>query len=313
MKLKLLTSLLFFISITLFSQESAISVTYIDSVGQEATKENYTYKRVIEYYKNYTDVYLISDYSQSGAIALKSVSNRKGKLDLNGPQIEFYENGKQKRESNFVKNRKQGKEIEWYENGNQKSEIMLKWNSKNNDYDVEFLQYWDKDHQQKATDGFGFGEFTYEGFSEKGEVKNGKKHGAWSGKNNKENYTYTEEYNDGKLIWGISEDAEKKKYTYKELSEKTEYKGGMMEFFKFIGKNFKTPKDVKESGKILTQFEIDKEGNIRNIKITKDLGSGSGFEATRVLSLSDKWIPGKKRGIRVVTKFNLPISVDIGN
>ncbi|MDQ5929395.1 MAG: hypothetical protein QG594_1174, partial [Bacteroidota bacterium] len=313
MKLKLLTSILVFASITLFSQESPINVTYTDSVGKVATKENYKFKRVVEYYKNYKDVFLFSFYLKSGTITMKAVSYNKEKLDLNGPVIEYFNNGKPSKESNFSKNKKQGKEIQWYENGGKKSEIMLTWNTQTNDYEAEFLQYWDKNNQQKVIDGFGFGEFNYENYTEKGEVKNGKKQGPWIGKNNKEDYTYTENYNDGKLIFGTSEDAQKNKYNYKEIREFATYKSGMKDFHTFIGKNFKTPTEIKESGKIISHFEIDKEGNLINIKISKDLGSGSAEEAIRVLSKSDKWMPEKKRGIPFVSKIIFPISVEIAN
>jgi antitoxin component YwqK of YwqJK toxin-antitoxin module len=313
MKSKLFTALVLLASMTLFSQESLISVVYLDSVDQVATKEHYKYKRVTQYYKNYSDIFLVSDYLQSGTIAMKAISLNKNHLELNGPRIDFYENGKWKRESIYVNNKLKGKQIEWYEDGEKKSEIMLEWDYKKNDYNVEILQFWDKECQQTLVDGTGFGEFTTEEISEKGEVKNGKKQGVWTGINNKENYTYAETFIDGKFISGISEDSKHNKYSYIELIEKPIYKKGDNDFYTYVGKNYNIPAEQGLKGKVFTTFEVDKDGSLINIKVLRDIGYGTGKEAIRVLSNSEKWTPGRNRGIPVKSRYNLPISINMSN
>ena len=93
------------------------------------------------------------------------------------------------------------------------------------------------------------------------------------------------------------------------LEKKPEYPGGMMEFYKYIGKKYRTP-DVKGlQGKVLVSFVIEKDGSITNIKVIKDIGFGTGEDAIRVLQNCERWIPGEQNGKKVRTLFTLPITI----
>jgi protein TonB len=43
-------------------------------------------------------------------------------------------------------------------------------------------------------------------------------------------------------------------------------------------------------------------------KVLRDIGSGCGEEAIRIIKMMPKWIPAKLRGEIVRCKFNLPIN-----
>lgn len=91
-----------------------------------------------------------------------------------------------------------------------------------------------------------------------------------------------------------------------------EFPGGMVEFYKFIGKNFKMPAEASKNkieGKVLMEFMVEKDGSLSEIKIIKDLGNGLGDEATRVLKLSPKWNPATQDGKPVRVTYALPITI----
>lgn len=93
------------------------------------------------------------------------------------------------------------------------------------------------------------------------------------------------------------------------IDVKPEYPGGYEEFYKFIGKNYKTPNVKGLEGKIYVTFVIEKDGSITGIKVLRDIGHGTGKEAIRVLELSPKWMPGEQNGKKVRCTYSLPISI----
>lgn len=95
-----------------------------------------------------------------------------------------------------------------------------------------------------------------------------------------------------------------------------EYPGGIVEFYKFVGQHFKIPEEVsknKVDAKISMQFMVEKDGSLSEITIVKDSGYGLGEEATRILKLSPKWIPGSEHGKPVRVLYSLPIAVQNNN
>ena len=93
------------------------------------------------------------------------------------------------------------------------------------------------------------------------------------------------------------------------ISEKPEFPGGIMEFYKFVGNNFKTPEQPNLKGKVYITFIIEKDGSLSDIKNLRDIGYGTGEEAIRVLKISPRWIPGKMNGVPVRVMYSLPITL----
>ena len=96
------------------------------------------------------------------------------------------------------------------------------------------------------------------------------------------------------------------------ISEKPEFPGGIMEFYKFVGNNFKTPEQPNLKGKVYITFIIEKDGSLSDIKNIRDIGFGTGEEAIRVLKICPKWIPGKLNGVPVRVMYSLPITIQSG-
>lgn len=90
-----------------------------------------------------------------------------------------------------------------------------------------------------------------------------------------------------------------------------EFPGGEPALGKFLQANLKYPKLAHENGvqgKVYLQFVVQKDGNLDDMKVLRDPGSGLGEEALRVLSESPKWRPGIQNGRTVKVQFTIPIN-----
>lgn len=89
------------------------------------------------------------------------------------------------------------------------------------------------------------------------------------------------------------------------------YPGGDSAWKKFLNHNLKYPDDAinnQVQGTVMVQFLVDTAGNISDIKaISGPKKGGLREEAIRVISLSGKWIPGRKNGQKVPAYKTRPI------
>ncbi|MCQ2297670.1 MAG: energy transducer TonB [Bacteroidales bacterium] len=107
------------------------------------------------------------------------------------------------------------------------------------------------------------------------------------------------------------EEVEKEEEIFVFVEENPSFPGGEEELYKYLRENIKYPQLARENnieGKVFVQFVVEKNGSISNVKILKDIGSGCGAEAVRVVKAMPKWKPGKQRGSAVRAQFSLPIS-----
>lgn len=99
-------------------------------------------------------------------------------------------------------------------------------------------------------------------------------------------------------------------YELNGLETKPEFPGGIQAFYKYVGANFNTPSDKKfKGGRLVVAFVIEKEGNITEVRITNDIGFGTGKEAERVLQNSPAWTPGIQNGKAVRVMYSMPITI----
>ena len=87
--------------------------------------------------------------------------------------------------------------------------------------------------------------------------------------------------------------------------------GGTSEMYKFLGKMLKYPSQAQRanvSGRVYMSFIIEKDGSITDVQVVKSVGFGLDEEATRVVKLMPKWIPGKQNGRNVRVKFTIPVT-----
>ena len=98
-------------------------------------------------------------------------------------------------------------------------------------------------------------------------------------------------------------------YNTTTVDVKPQFSGGYEAFYEFIRKNYKMPKVEKLEGKVYVTFVIEKDGNLDEIRVLRDIGYGTGQEAIRVLELSPKWNPAEKNGQKVRCQFSIPITL----
>ena len=93
-----------------------------------------------------------------------------------------------------------------------------------------------------------------------------------------------------------------------------EYPGGIDSMFAFISRNIKYPEEAlknKISGRVFVTCVVEKDGQVTNARLLREIGGGCGDEALRVVKSMPKWKPGTQRGNPVRVQFNLPIVFDL--
>lgn len=309
MKSVLFSLLFLFIPKLCISQSTIDRKIYLDSTWNETTSENYKYYRIIKDYYSDKDLYSIKDYYKSGVLQMEGTSKTKDDKSKEGEFIFYYENGNKKAVTNYVKSRPNGKSSEWYENGNKKLEGEYIENEKTFFGELKIIQFWNSIEAQTVVDGNGDLKEISENFYASGKIKEGFKDGVWEGNDKKIGYTFKENYENQKLISGVSIDSNKISRTYKVVELRPEPKKGMMDFYKHVGKNFRAPEIKGFSGKIIVGFTVDKNGEIIEPKILKSIGYGTDEEAIKVVTTYKNFAPGEVRGIKVRCTFSLPITI----
>ncbi len=283
---------------------------YLDSTNQESKTKNYDYIRVIKDSKLNKKSYAVQEYYRSGEIRMEGTSETNNGSSKEGITTYYYKNTNKKSQTNYVKGRVNGINLEWYENGSKKLEGEYIEDEKKMTSTPKINQFWDINGVQKVVDGNGFFDNQGENEYEKGEVKNGFKDGIWEGSFKNSKSTYKETYKNGKLISGESLDNNNISYNYTEIETKPEFKSGIMDFYKYLSKNYRLPNMPQGTkGKVYITFVVDKDGKIVEPRVLRDLGYGTGEEAIRVLNNCDKWTPAKQRGQKVRCSYSLPISI----
>lgn len=82
------------------------------------------------------------------------------------------------------------------------------------------------------------------------------------------------------------------------------------ELIRFLQENVKYPQDAAKSkiqGRVLVQFIVDKEGNVKDPTILQEVYPSLDAEALRVVKLMPRWTPGYQDGQPVNVKYALPI------
>jgi len=320
--------LLFFIFS--YAQKSNDFAIYVDSLHNKCKESNYKYIRVVKDYYLEKDNYDFAEYYKSGKIAIKGTTKDKNYLRLIGTTIYYYENGNRKQVTTKSNSQPNEKQFRWYENEKPEFEKELIFDPKNNIIIEKIIQHWDENNIQDIINGNGFYKITETkdlylnpkaAFSESGEIKNGFRHGIWTGKSERLKIHFTETYNEGQFINGISTDLNNSEHPYTEIFKKPVPKTGMENFYKYIGQNYTIPRinpsyerplNVNLEGKVIVSFIIAENGKLIDPKILyNDLGYGTGNEALRIIKKTEDWIPAEIRGI--VTKFSYSLPIVIRN
>lgn len=83
--------------------------------------------------------------------------------------------------------------------------------------------------------------------------------------------------------------------------------GGIDKFYDFIIENFDVS-TVEKKGQIIFTFNVNELGEIKNIRILRDLGTNSAIELIRVLKKASKWEPAKRGGKPINIQLKMPLT-----
>jgi periplasmic protein TonB len=98
-------------------------------------------------------------------------------------------------------------------------------------------------------------------------------------------------------------------YTF--VQEFPTFPGGEGAMAAYLRKHINYPPIARENniqGKVFINFVVDKEGNIKDVKVLRGIGYGCDEEAVRVVKQMPPWKPGKQNGRSVPVSLNVPIN-----
>ena len=118
-----------------------------------------------------------------------------------------------------------------------------------------------------------------------------------------------------KQVESVDSVKEESKEVFYQIDKIPEFPGGMGEFYKYLFKNIKYPKDAKKQGikgKVFVQFVIDSTGYVikDEVRIHESLFKSCDEEAIRLIQECPKWIPGfsNKLNKNVPVRMIIPIA-----
>lgn len=320
--MKLFFTSLFLLTVSIcFAQRQ--NVYFLKNNGKYVdVRDSADYIRIVREPDSASTLYNVSEFYLNGTQKLvgKSISIDPPKYE--GPCILYYSTGIKKRLTNYKNNAQTGSEIIYYPNG--KRYLLLKYpdrETRESEYRNDALIESCNDSLGNAMvkDGNGHyigysGKFTY--IEEEGNIKNGQRDGNWKGEYKDRHITFTESYDNGKLLTGnaVAEDGKTSTYSGSR-GVPPEFKGGIEGFGRYLSRNIRYPALAFQKGiqgKVILTFIVEKTGELSDIKVSKSVIQSMDDEAIRVLKLSPKWIPGTQFGIPVRVQYSVPISFALG-
>ncbi|MCR5408584.1 MAG: energy transducer TonB [Bacteroidales bacterium] len=101
------------------------------------------------------------------------------------------------------------------------------------------------------------------------------------------------------------------------VETKPAFEGGdANEFSKWVGTQLVYPQeaiDQKLEGKVILQFTVNKEGEVKDVTVLRGVNDLLDAEAVRVVSSSPKWENGAQNGIPVAVKYVFPVIFKLNN
>jgi TonB family protein len=324
----------------LWAQNKHDKKIFLDSLELETTEDKHKYTRIIKDYYLERESYKTIDYYKSGIVKAERTYTDKKMTKLKGTAYYYFEDGKIDQEytpaqdgdsisksifyygsggieSEMLTNdlNKKGKITCYYPNGSKKEIQEFDYERSPKKWFVRTIQFWDTQNTQQVVNGNGYYLVDNEDEKISGNVKNGDRIGEWIEFDKKEQIKEVEYYdNDGNFVTGTRTEKDGSEVVYTEIESDAKPKNGFQHFYNHIGKNFKfTPEAIKNkiNGKIILEFIIETNGQLKQLKITSGLGYGLDEEAIRVVSSYENWIPARQNGKAVRSRFSVPIAVNL--
>ena len=230
---------------------------------------------------------VVGDYYKNGEIQMKGKYQRDMK---DGIFIYYSDHHTYESAGRFDKEQAIGKWENFHWNGALESEVYYG--------DETFTaSVFDSLGNEQVTNGNGKSRRWYPNgqVSEEGEYRNGKKEGLWYGFHQDGRPYYKEQFRANRLIHGVSEGKDGRRYVYDHLSEYPFPVDGMPSFKKYLDKN-KREFFSSAHGKVKIVFTVGVDGSTWNYVIIAGLSPGSDKEAIRLLEDGPAWRPALLHG-----------------
>lgn len=102
---------------------------------------------------------------------------------------------------------------------------------------------------------------------------------------------------------------------YKSVEVEPSFQGGTAnDFSKWVQQRLVYPEIALEngiSGTVILYFEVDKDGNLINVKVLRGVDKSLDDEAVRVVKSSPKWSPGRQQDIAVKCQYQFPVTFQL--
>lgn len=184
-----------------------------------------------------------------------------------------------------------GKWEEYHWNGRLQSEVYYN--------DEAFTRsIWDSLGRQQVANGLGkFVRWYSNGqVAEEGTYEGGKKTGDWFGYHEDGTPYFKEFYRNNRLVHGVSEEKNGKRYVYDQLSQYALPVVGMPEFKKYLAINIRRPTSEMREGIVKVVFNVANDGSVYDFVIIEGLSLLCDHEAIRLIKEGPAWRPGVLHG-----------------
>ena len=97
---------------------------------------------------------------------------------------------------------------------------------------------------------------------------------------------------------------------YEIVDEMPLFPGGDAAMMKYLSENIKYPEEAIKagaSGRVFTQFVVNEDGSVSDVKLLRGVHQSLDVEAIRVVNAMPKWTPAKVGGKAVKCRYALPI------
>jgi TonB family protein len=288
MKRVITANIILAIAIGCYSQLIRDTV-YFDRNWRQSNIENARYYRVISNDTSGEIQFTVKDYYISGHIQMAGTYRSINPDFKTGGFRYWYENGQLQIKCNFLNNRLNGEYLEFYENGRPK--ISRRY--------VNGLI----DGTEKTWSLSGF-------IAKVVEYKLGARHGKFLTYYDNGQLIRKDIYKNDEFIKGRCFTREGKDTAYFKYFIMPGFQGGIEGFKKFILEGIRYPEEARENNeeaRVYLNFTVDKQGNVIKARIVKADKDYFNEEVMRVISLSPKWIPGRKDGKIINVSITIPI------
>ena len=251
----------------------------------------------------------IRDYHMSGQLQMEGKFVQGIKTGL----FRYYHhNGQLAKTGSYQQGARVGTWQEFYPNGAEKMISFYENGIRNVDY------FYSEDGEPQVQRGYGIIEEWFEeqghSFRRKGKFFDYEKNGLWTAYRKDSSLYFKETYDKGKLVSGISYDSAGYEYEYSQVMIQPQPKGGMKNFYTYIGQKLRYPTDARSAfaeGKVLVQLIIDQNGKLAGQEIMSSPHPLLSKEASRVIKKFDDWQAGQLRGQVAKMRFILPITFSL--